>query len=336
MSNRQIIRNFGTCTDGSTVHLVTLENGGTIASIMTWGASLQDFRRHNTDYALILGSPEFSPYLGDMRYFGATAGPVANRIANGRAPLNGKFLDLDKNENGITTLHGGHPGCSDLNWKLAGYDSHSCRLTLHMEDGLCGFPGNRDFATTYTLEEDGALVIEMEGRTDALTFCNLAHHSYWNLDNQDTIAAHRLTIYADSYLPVDHHKIPIGSPKAVSGTSFDFRTPSTIGKKGYSPLDHNFCLQPSEKTLNPACILEGSNGIKLSVQTTEPGLQVYDGEGLSTESVGHEGKSYGAMAGIALEPQLWPDAPNQTEYPSILLYPGEVYHQISRFEIFDN
>ncbi len=326
------VKQFGKCEDGSIVQLITLENGGTTISVMTFGASLQNFKRENIDHSLVLGSPSLEPYFTSMRYFGATAGPVANRIANGQIKLNNRVINLDCNENNTTTLHGGSMGCSDLNWKLEGYDENSCRFALQMVDGLCGFPGNRCFTVTYTLAEDGALVVEMTGRTDSPTICNLAHHSYWNLDGLDTISGHKLSIEADSYLPVNDLKIPMSAPISVEHSRYDFRTPRPVNCKGDTPLDHNFCLRQSSASLRQACVLEGGTGVKLSIQTTEPGLQVYDGFGLST-APGHSGKAYGPMAGIALEPQLWPDAPNHRAYPSILLQPDDVYHQISRFEV---
>ena len=106
---------FGTGPEGEAVHRVTLENGGTVARIMTWGAGLTDLRISGVDHALVLGSPEFPPYLTVMRFFGVIAGRVANRIAKASAPLNGRKLQLERNENGRTALHGGTSGSGTAN-----------------------------------------------------------------------------------------------------------------------------------------------------------------------------------------------------------------------------
>lgn len=320
---------FGTAPDGSPVHRVVLARAGTQAAVMTWGASLQDFRLGALSRPLVLGSPEFAPYLGPMRYFGAIVGRVANRIAGGRAPLLGRILDLERNEGGRNTLHGGSTGCSDLNWTLDGRDDHACRLTLTMPDGEGGFPGALHLAVTYALDHAGALVIGMEGRSDAPTFCNLAHHSYWNLDGGADIDGHRLAVGASAYLPVDAASIPLGAPHPMADTRFDFRAPRPVRLSGDAPLDHNFCLEGD----GPACVVS-TGAATLTMTTTEPGLQVYDGAGLQTgdASTLHDAP-YGPRAGLALEPQGWPDAPNHSGFPDITLMPGDTYRQTTRFHV---
>lgn len=320
---------FGTAPDGSAVHRVVIENGGTRASLMTWGASLQDFRRAGTDHALVLGSSDFAAYLGPMRHFGAIAGPLANRIAGGRAPLEGRILELERNEKGRTTLHNGASGTSVNNWDLEGADATSCRLRFVKPDGQGGLPGRLTLVACYRLEEDGALSLEITADTDAPTLCNPAHHSYWALTPEGGAAAHRMRIAAQHYLPTDADQIPL-DVASVAGTRFDFRDWRAAYAPGDAALDHNFCLDAGN---GQACLLE-AGGLRLGIETTEPGMQVYDGGGIATGTfVGHQGEAYGAHAGIALEPQRWPDAPNRPEFPSVQLMPGEVRVQKSRFRV---
>ena len=321
---------FGTAPDGSPVRRAVLSNGGTTAAVMTWGASLQDFRLAGFDRSLVLGSPEVPPYLGPMRHFGAIVGRVANRIAGGRAVLDGQDLTLERNENGRTTLHGGATGTSVSNWQLDDCDATSCRLSIRVPDGAGGFPGTLDLAALYRLGEDGALTLEIEGRTDAPTFCNPAHHSYWALTPR--LADLRLRVDAERYLPVDADKIPLGPPAPVAGTRFDFRTPRRVTGRDDAPLDHNFCLTQGGG-VRFACRLEGGP-LRLDIATDAPGVQVYDGAGIdSGDAPTHTGKPYRAHAGVAIEPQGWPDAPNHAEYPQITLRPGETFHQVSRFHV---
>ncbi|MCB1381433.1 MAG: galactose mutarotase [Notoacmeibacter sp.] len=321
---------FGTGPEGEAVHRVTLENGGTVARIMTWGAGLTDLRISGVDHALVLGSPEFPPYLTVMRFFGVIAGRVANRIAKASAPLNGRKLQLERNENGRTALHGGTSGSGTANWVLDGHGDRSCRMCIRLADGQGGFPGNLDLVATYGLEADGALTLTIEGRTDAPTFCSPAHHAYWNLDGKPDLSGHRLRVNAQTYLPVDGEKIPLGAPRPVAGTRFDFHEARNIIEPGDEPLDHNFCLDGTVP-LHPACRLE-AGGIVLDVATTAPGLQLYDGAHINTAPwLGHHGRPHRRHAGLAIEPQAWPDAPNHPDFPSILLMPGQTFRQVSRF-----
>lgn len=323
---------FAKAPDGSGVSLVRLERGGTSIAVMSWGASVQDIRRAERPHSLVLGSGDFEPYLAEMRYFGAIVGPVANRIANGCIEIDGAVYDLEKNESGVTTLHGGTTGLGVRNWHLDGYDDRSCRLSCRHADGESGFPGNLRVSACYALDESGALQLDLIAETDTPTYCNLAHHSYWNLDGTADLRGHKMQILADTYLPVDEDLIPIGTPAAVTGTRFDFTTPRTLPAPGGDTIDHNFCLD-DRSAGQPACIL-AADGIRLEIETTEPGLQVYDGAGLNTGRwAGHLGRPYGANAGVALEPQVWPDAPNREGYPPSLLGPGETYHQTSVFRL---
>lgn len=324
---------FGHAPDGSPVLRAEIANGGATARLMTWGASLQDFRLAGVPHSLVLGCDDLAAYFGPMRYFGAIVGRVANRIAGGRAPLDGKVLELDRNEGGRTILHGGTTGSSERNWKIAEISASACRMILRLGDSDDGFPGNLDLSARYSLDAGGALDIVLEGRTDRPTFCALAHHSYWSLDGATDLSGHRLTIAADSYLPVDAEMIPLDTPAPVAGTAYDFRTLRPLLAPGTAPLDHNFCLRGDGPGLHPACTLETA-GMRLEVSTDAPGLQVYDGAGLNTAPfAGHQGRPYGAHAGLALEPQHWPDAPNHPDFPPVVLRPGDTYRQRARFHV---
>ncbi len=322
---------FGTAPDGTAVYRVKLQNAMACAYIMTWGGSLQDFRLAGLSHSLVLGSSALEPYFTVMRHFGAIAGRVANRLAGGQVSIAGRRYVLERNEAGRTTLHGGADGSSKTNWTLEGYDAAQCCVSCVMQDGQAGFPGNLAIQATYRLDVDGSLELDLQCTTDAPTLCNLAHHSYWNLDGAPTIAGHTLEIAADRYLPVNDDKIPIGQTQAVAGSAFDFRSPRPIATNAAVRLDHNFCLRQQGR-LSPVCRLVGQSGTALTIATTEPGLQVYDGAAIATApACGHGGQPYGMHAGLALEPQKWPDAPNQPGFPSIELHPGQTYRQISRF-----
>lgn len=320
-----IIQPFGLAPDASPVTRVSIAAGGTTAHFLTWGARLQDLRRDFVPHSLVLGADAMPAYLGPMLYYGAIVGPVANRIAQAQFTLDGKTFKLDANEDGITTLHGGTDGFGCRNWTLGECTSDSVTFHLHHPDGLCGFPGNIAVTATYALDRAGALTITITGKSDGDTYFSPAFHGYWNLSGRETIHDHRLTIAAQSYLPVDDQSIPLGKPKSVAGTVFDHRN----GQPVSGLIDHNYCLDADQAF---ACRLE-TDDLALVLTTDQPGLQVYDaGRNDTSPFPGLTGVPYGAVSGVALEPQSWPDTPNQPDYPSNLLRTHETYTQISKFE----
>ena len=80
--------------------------------------------------------------------------------------------------------------------------------------------------------------------------------------------------------------------------------------------------------MKQATVLKGETGVNLVMETTEPGLQVFDAAPIgSGDFPGHRGVPEVGFCGLALEAQRWPDAPNQPAFPSVILRPGETYTQ---------
>ena len=320
------IRNFGHTRDGRQVRAVRLASPQLAATVLTWGAALQDVRLAGTDRSLTLGCDRIEAYEGPMGYYGTLVGPVANRIGGARAVIAGQDCRFPANE-GTTLLHSGASGVHARHWALDAADATSLRLRLVLEAGEGGFPGRREISATY-LVDGAALTLTIAATTDAPTLMNLAQHGYWNLDGSATTAGHRLRIAADRYLPGENG-MPTGEVCAVSGV-FDLRDGRVPDlSEGY---DHNFCLSDAPRALTEVAELTGTSGVTMRIATTEPGLQVYDGVNVRTAPfAGHGAVPYTPFAGIALEPQRWPDAPNRPAFPSILLSPGETYRQETRW-----
>ncbi|WP_163848461.1 aldose epimerase family protein [Pseudooceanicola aestuarii] len=313
---------FGTTPDGQTVEALTLAGGGLTARLLTWGAVVQDLRLDGVDHPLVLGAPDLAPYLGPMLYFGAITGRFANRIAGGRFTQDGVTYHTDRNDPG-GTLHGGTHGTGQCLWQVLDHRPETATLGLTLPDGHMGFPGRIDIRATCALPGDGTLAFDLWARSDAPTPCSLTHHSYFTLGGADVLD-HRLTLHADHYLPVTGSGIPDGLPAPVSGTRFDFRQSRPLRPGGF---DHNFCLAGPRGTLRPVARLDGPS-LSVEVATTECGLQVYDA-GHIEALPGLDGRTYGPHAGVALEPQAWPDAPNRADFPDATLRPGEDYrHQL--------
>lgn len=333
MTNLDSPQHFGITPDGQVTEIVEITCGDLTANILSWGASLQSLYLEGTSHSLVLGSSDFRAYLGSMSYFGAIVGPVANRIADGTAWLKGEVFRFDRNENGHLTLHSGYHGLAQKNWEFISIEENRCCLQAQHLDGTGGFPGNLVIEAEYSLSDNGILALEISATTDQVAFCNLAHHSYWNLDGRPTLDRHKLQIFAEHMLPVDGSNLPTGEICAVQNTRFDFLEPRPIWTNGEVHLDHNFCLNAAAGQLKPACRLETCD-LELYVSTTDVGLQVYDGYGISTYTdLGLGRMPYGPMAGVALEPQGWPDAPNNMNFPSIVIKPNKPYTQRSEFRI---
>lgn len=315
--------------DGTPVERVTIQGGGLRANVLSYGAVVQDLRLDGYDAPLVLGFDSFAPYLTHSPYFGATAGRCANRIRDGHLELDGATYQLDRNFLGKHLLHGGAKGMGKRTWQIADSSESSVTLAIVQDDGDMGFPGRLETRVTFSLCDGGVFDIRITAETDAPTLCNIAHHSYFTLGGE-TISDHLLQIEAERYLPVDDELIPTGEEAAVAGTRFDFRSPAPVGQA--HPVDHNFCLSRARVPLRPVAWLENpATGLKLELNTTEPGLQVYDGAKIDIDLPGLTGRPMRVHAGIALEPQVWPDANHHPGFPQAVLRPGARFEQHTQY-----
>ncbi|WP_405612931.1 aldose epimerase family protein [Streptomyces sp. NBC_00076] len=308
---------FATLPDGTPVHRWTLERAGIRVRVLSYGGIVQSAEVPDRDgraVNVVLGFADLDGYLTHPEpYFGALVGRYANRIAGGRFTLDGRTHVLAPN-NPPNSLHGGERGFDKRVWDVRPVD-HGVRLSRVAADGEEGFPGRLEVSATYTLTESGALRIAYEAVTDAPTVVNPTNHSYFNLGGSGGAGGHELRIAASRYTPVDADLIPTGVLPEVAGSRFDFREARETGA-GY---DHNFVLDKglTADLVEVAELYDPASGRVLSVATTEPGLQLYTAD--------HLGEPFAPGDGIALETQHFPDSPNRPEFPSTVLWPGEVF-----------
>lgn len=343
---------FGTTKEGEAVEEYILTNAnGMEVRILTYGGILTSIRVPDRNGALenvTLGFDTLEKYETQSPYFGAITGRYANRIAEGKFALDGETYTLATN-NGPNSLHGGNRGFDKRVWsaeEVTNSEGVGLRLSYTSPDGEEGYPGTLETTVTYTLTDNNELRIDYRATTDAPTVLNLTNHAYFNLagEGSGTIYDHILMIDADRYTPVDDTLIPTGELAPVAGTPFDFRLPKTIGPgqrtshpqvvigRGY---DHNFVLNRQEGDTSPilaARLYEPDSGRVLEVLTTEPGIQFYAGNFLDATLVGTSGKLYRQSDGLALETQHFPDSPNQPNFPSTVLRPGETYETTTVFK----
>ncbi|WWC72852.1 uncharacterized protein I206_106816 [Kwoniella pini CBS 10737] len=330
---------FGTL-DGQDVLEVRLKGASGIeVGIVTLGASIKDLqvsapegKRH-----VILGFPSFEDLLANKGgHWGAVPGRVANRIAHGKFTLNDKKYQINLNEKNTHVCHGGTSGFGVRNWTIKEQTPKSVTLEYKSVDGEEGFPGNLTARTTYTITNENTLRMDWSATTDQDTIINLTSHAYYNLNGTkgDNTAKHSLLFDADHYTPVDDALIPTGEIKSVEGTPFDFRQSRAIETSDSFHYDHNWVLRDHTGGLRRAAeLISSEKDLKMEIWTDQPGIQFFDGKPLNIAQPGHDGMKIGSRFGIALEPQIHPDAINHKNFPNTVLKPGETYkhHSELRF-----
>ncbi len=334
--------NFIAEIDGKETGLFTLKNNqGVSVDVTNYGAALVSIfvpDKQGSFEDVILGYNSVHDYQADQYYHGAIVGRYANRIAEARFSIDGQEYRLSRN-NGVHTLHGGPTGFGRKVWN-AEKRGNQLMLDYFSEDGEEGYPGNLEVAVCYTLNDNNALVIDFEAKTDKPTVVNLTNHAYFNLggSRKQEIANHILWLNADKFTPKSAEGIPTGEYLKVKKTPMDFTSPKPIGKdigasypqlsqgRGY---DHNFVLNNETGDLIKAAeVFDPASRRCLEVLTTMPGVQFYTADYLGSGAPGKEGLVYQPRDGFCLETQFFPDSPNKPSFPSTLLNPGETFsHQ---------
>ncbi len=337
--------------DGQDVRLWSLARKTTLGPmsirVAEYGATLQAV--HVTDSSgivrdVVLGHGNLADYMASDAYFGAVVGRFANRLRRGEVTIAGQVHHLPCND-GAHHLHGGPRGFDRRIWAGAAEDG-TLAFRRISPAGEMGYPGTLTVEVRYALTADGRLTVTMQAETDAPTLCNLAHHGYWNLTGSGTVLNHVMTSPAAFLLATDADLLPTGEVLAVAATGCDFRNGRRIGQDygavslrpnhnrtagvGY---DHALILGPVEADgLRLAARLFGpESGLGFDLRTDAPALQVYAGGDLGAHLTGKRGMPFLQAAGIALETQGFPCAPQFAHFPSTTLDPGQTY--LHRMEI---
>ncbi len=345
---------FGKMPDGRSVAAVTLTNAnGISAKVIALGATLQSVVMPDRDGKkadVALGYDNLSDYIDTPQYFGSTVGRFANRLAGGRFKLDGKTWQTPIN-NGANALHGGTLGFDKVLWDVTSVKSGptaSVTLRYVSPDGDQGYPGTMTVDAIYSLDENNDLRIEYVATTDRPTIANITNHAYWNLSGEGSAngaMGHVVTIPAESYLPTDSGAIPTGEYRPVAGTVFDFRKPTAIGDRvrdasdeqivfgrGY---DHNWVIgrKVTADQHLMARVEDPASGRGFELWSNQPGLQMYSGNFFDATSHGKSKKIYRMGDALVMEPQIFPDAPNQKNFPNARLAPGETYRNVMTYRL---
>ena len=331
---------FGKTKDDKEVNLFTCtNNGGSVMKMIDYGAIMVSLEVPDKDGKLAnvtLGFDSVDGYVERHPYFGATVGRYCNRIAAGKFTLDGEEYTLATN-NDPNHLHGGELGFDKHMWEAEEIKmDNAVGVKFHRvsPDGEEGYPGNLDVAVEYTLTNDNEVKVDFTATTDKATVLNLTNHNYWNLAGagSGTVLDHELEIFADFYLAVNDTLIPTGELTNVEETPLDFTTPHKIGERikliEADPVGYDHCYslrnQDSSNLELAARVTEPSSGRVMEIYTTQPGIQLYSGNFLDGSEGGNGYKQYEAFC---LETQHYPDSPNQADFPSTVLKPGETFRQ---------
>lgn len=326
--------------------LFELTNGTITAKITNWGATITsllvpDANGNLADVVLGFDSPD--QYInGNAPYFGCIVGRVANRIKEGKFTLDGVDYSLPIN-NGPNSLHGGNKGFDKVLWEVVESNNGktpSITFKYDSKDGEEGYPGDVSITATYSLPSSTSLKLDMEALPkNKPTPISLAQHTYWNLagHNSGNVLGQSVQIWASHITPVDGNYIPTGEIQSVSNTPFDFTTENKIGCRinevpgGY---DHNYVLDCGEERSglkHAAKVKDPLSSRVLNVWTDAPGVQFYTANYVDRVK-GKEGAVYPKHAGLCLETQGFPNAINQSNFPSVVVKPGEKYRHTMLFE----
>lgn len=294
---------------------------------------------------IVLGFDTIEQYQKESPFFGAVIGRYGNRIAKGTFSIDGVSYKLAIN-NGPNHLHGGIKSFDKVLWNVEENKSPegpSLKFTYISKDGEEGYPGTLHVTVIYTLTDNNEFKVSYEATTDKKTVVNLTQHSYFNLsgNTKRNILDHEIMLNADRFVAIDETSIPTGELKSVAGTPFDFRKPTRVGArinddneqlKNGQGYDHTFVFNDdvTNRGAVAATLYDAVSGRYLEVFTKEPGAQFYSGNFLT----GYQGKYnavYHKRFGLCIETQHFPDSPNQPEFPSVVLAPGEIYRTESSY-----
>ncbi len=341
---------FKATVDGKETALYEIQNGNITMAVTNYGGRIVSLLVPDKNGELadvILGFSSIDGYLNAHEvFYGTLVGRVGNRIAKGKFTLNNNEYTLPIN-NDPNHLHGGPEGFHNQVWDVKSVTDNSIVLTYLSKDGEMGYPGNLSVEVTYQLTVENEVQIDYKATTDQSTPVNLTNHAFFNLRGEanGTINDHLLTINADKFTAVDSTLIPLGENVPVEGTPFDFRKAKAIGSdlelqsknkqlKNGMGYDHNFVLnKTSDSEMSWAVtVVEPESGRKMEIFTKEPGIQFYGGNFMKGADTGKYGKTFDYREAFALETQHFPDSPNQPNFPSIILNPGETYFTSSLYK----
>lgn len=338
LNKYSVIKFFGNLPDGGVIDSCEMTNkNGMQLKVITYGATITSLKiplGKGGFIDVVLGFDTLEAYiksfdLESAPYLGSTVGRYAGRISNGDFNLNGKTINLNRNNNN-NSLHGGNIGFSQKQWKIKNVtegENPSITLSYFSPDGEENYPGDLSIDLTYTLSDENELIIEYVATTSEDTVINLTHHSYFNLDgHSSTILEQDLLINSNKILETNEHNIPTGQFLNLENNLFDFNQ----AKKCPQTIDTTFVLNDGEEI--SASLFSPKNNLEMLVYTNQPAVHIYVGGNCFNAIKGKENADYHPLSGICFETQNFPDAPNHDHFPNAVLRKDEVYQHKTMYK----
>ena len=346
--------NFADTVDGKAVALYTLKAGDVTLQVTNFGGRVVSIftpDKNGVKEDIVVGYNNIKDYVTPPgeRFYGACVGPVANRIGKASFIIGDSTYHVPANDNSVNTLHGGYKGLDNVVWDVMSVNDSSIVLHFLHPDGMEGYPGNLNITMTYSVDCQNEFKIVYSAVTDKATPVNLSNHPFFCLRGEGigSVEDYIMHVKASHYIPIDSLSIPTGEIADVTGTPFDFRSAHAIGDmiaedneqlKNAHGYDHNWCIDRVSEGVEIACsVYDPESGREVDVYTDQPGIQIYSGNFFKGDHCGKYGRPIGFRSCIALETQHYPDSPNNPQFPSVLLNPGETYHHtcIYKFSIHE-
>ena len=277
-------------------------------SVITLGATVTSLKYRGRELALSYSDAQ--GYLDDKAFVCAAIGRYANRIGDSRFTLNGKEYQLVPNE-GKNQLHGGPLSYDKRTWQAEVLSDTSLRMSIFSPDGDNGFPGNLTMRVTYSIE-GSSLRMDFDAVSDADTHFAPTSHMYFDLSGKGKALEHRMRISSSGVLEPGAGLIPTGRLLPAE-ECYDFGSLRPVAQD----YDHCFVLDNEH-----ACTVEYGD-IRMDLYTDFPAVQLYTASAL--------GAPHGKNAGLAIEPEFYPDSPNHPDFPSTVLKAGERFSRYAEF-----
>ena len=297
--------------------MIKIDSGCLTAQFTPIGAAMMSLYHRAFPRSLVLGFENEAEYTRNPAYLGTVCGRVANRIGGASFGLVGQDYTLAANK-GTNQLHGGTPGWSHRIWDVIDQSKDQVTFGLQDKDGEQGFPGTVDVEVSYRLV-DAILEVEIRAITDQAGPIAPTTHNYFSFGEGPGIKDHKLWLNCYGLTPVDEQCLPTGDVVRCASHFPNLQ----------QDIDVNYCLNDQKfDALFHQATLSYRDQVIMQVHSNEPGLQVYNAGGMSAA----DGPGLTPYAGLALEPQMWPDAVNQAHFPNCIIQPGQAYRHLTRFD----
>lgn len=259
-------------------------------------------------------------------YCGAIIGRFSNRIKNGIFELDGNIYHIPTADEG-NALHGNH-GLDRIDWhyKKDLSDDQKAVFTYQSADGEHGFPATIDLTFSISIK-DQTVELDYMATPDQNTPLSLTHHPYFNLNENhgDDITNHKFKLSTSSYLELVD-MIPTGN--VLSTSKFDQHVK-------LEDCDYDDCFivdnyRPSNLITN-ASIINNTTDIRLDILSDLPSYQFYTGKWIP-KMTDAKGNTIGTNSGFCIEPEYYPNSPNQSTFPSCIFGPDRPYHHIIQYK----